>query len=64
MMNAIRMIKLFAWERKMLDKLNKTRDEELAWIRYNELLGLTNSVVTNILPLCNIVVTLALYVSV
>jgi hypothetical protein len=61
-MNVIRMIKLFAWERQAAEKLNKTRDEELAWIRYNRILGVANTTVTKMLPLCHIVVTLGLYV--
>ncbi|EIN07973.1 P-loop containing nucleoside triphosphate hydrolase protein [Punctularia strigosozonata HHB-11173 SS5] len=60
-MNVIRMIKLFAWEKKSLEKLNKTREEELTWIRYNAILGLINQSINNLLPLCNIVVTLGLY---
>ena len=40
MMNVIRMIKLFAWERKSLEKLAGMREEELGWIRYEALLEL------------------------
>lgn len=41
-MSVLRMIKLFAWEKKSSEKLSKLREDELYWIRRNELLGLTN----------------------
>lgn len=36
------MIKLFAWEPKMKEKLDETREEELGWIRRAKITGLVN----------------------
>jgi hypothetical protein len=41
-MSVVRMIKLFAWEDKSLEKLSKVREEELSWIRYSSMLNLVN----------------------
>ncbi|TDL21471.1 P-loop containing nucleoside triphosphate hydrolase protein [Rickenella mellea] len=51
-MNVLRMVKLFAWEIKMLDQITKKREDELRWIRYGKLLDylvLNNS--NSIIPL-------------
>ncbi|EIN07942.1 P-loop containing nucleoside triphosphate hydrolase protein [Punctularia strigosozonata HHB-11173 SS5] len=40
-MNVLRMIKLFAWERKYMERLAKLREEEISWIRYNGYLWLS-----------------------
>ncbi|EIN07964.1 P-loop containing nucleoside triphosphate hydrolase protein [Punctularia strigosozonata HHB-11173 SS5] len=61
-MSVVRMIKLFAWEDKSLEKLSKIREEELSWIRYNGTLQLVNYATNvKILPLCNILATFGLY---
>jgi hypothetical protein len=36
------MIKLFAWERKMEEKLTEKREAELIYVRYRKLLDLLN----------------------
>jgi len=41
-MNLLRMIKLFAWERKIAERLSEKRDEELHWIRKTRILTLIN----------------------
>jgi hypothetical protein len=50
LMGVVRMIKLFSWERKSLEKLSKMRDEELSWIKYTQILGLSTYVL-NVGPL-------------
>ena len=44
-MSVIRMIKLFGWERRILDQLTERRDEELLLDKKSKLLDLTNSAV-------------------
>ena len=41
-MNLIRMIKLFAWEPKIIEKLSKKREDELVWFRKRQILELIN----------------------
>ncbi|EIN07962.1 P-loop containing nucleoside triphosphate hydrolase protein [Punctularia strigosozonata HHB-11173 SS5] len=60
-MSVVRMIKLFAWEHKSVEKLEKLRAEELSWIRYNGWLYLSTYVLNQILPLCNIVAIFGVY---
>ena len=43
-MNVIRMIKLFGWEPKMSEQLDKKREEELVSVRRQKLLSLFNNV--------------------
>jgi len=31
-MNVLRMIKMFGWERKIQQKVNERREEELVWV--------------------------------
>lgn len=45
MLNVIRMIKLFGWEKKMNDKLSVKRNEELAMQKKRQLLELVSSMV-------------------
>lgn len=41
----IRMIKLFGWERKMSERLAERREEELYWLRKENLLEIINSTI-------------------
>ena len=44
-MNVLRMVKLFGWERKMAGRMSNKREEELVWVKWRLLLDLLNSVV-------------------
>ena len=44
-MNVLRMIKLFGWEKKMGDKIANKREEELLWIKRRNFLDLLNQVI-------------------
>ena len=50
MMNVIRMIKLFGWEPRIAGQLNAKREEELAAVRRNRMLGLSNKICKCVLP--------------
>lgn len=41
-MNMLRMVKLFAWEPKIKQKMLEKREEELKWIKKRQLLQLLN----------------------
>lgn len=41
-MNVLRMIKMFAWESKVKDKMEEKRDEELVWTKKRQFLQLVN----------------------
>ena len=43
-MSVIRMIKLFGWEPRIAGQLNAKREEELAAVRRNRMLGLSNKI--------------------
>ncbi|PBK67572.1 P-loop containing nucleoside triphosphate hydrolase protein [Armillaria solidipes] len=43
--NVLRMIKLFGWERKMEERIARKRDEELLWIRRKQLLNLLSGII-------------------
>jgi hypothetical protein len=44
-MNVIRMIKLFGWERKMEERIQEKREEELKVLWKREVLDLVNSII-------------------
>lgn len=44
-LNMIRMIKLFGWQKKMGEKVQETRDEELKLLWRREFLGLSNNII-------------------
>ena len=50
MMNVIRMIKLFGWEPRIAGQLNAKREEELAAVRRNRMLGLSNKICKCVVP--------------
>ncbi|SJK98372.1 uncharacterized protein ARMOST_01637 [Armillaria ostoyae] len=43
--NVLRMVKLFGWERKMEERIARKRDEELLWIRRKQLLNLLSGII-------------------
>ncbi|PBK89813.1 ATP-binding cassette transporter [Armillaria gallica] len=48
--NVLRMVKLFGWERKMEERIAKKRDEELVWIRRKQLLDLLSGIINFLIP--------------
>ena len=41
-MGTLRMIKMFAWESKINERLREKREEELVWIRKGRIMNLLN----------------------
>lgn len=41
-MGLLRMIKMFAWEGKIAERLREKREEELEWIRKGRILNILN----------------------
>jgi hypothetical protein len=41
-MNVLRMIKMFAWEAKVKEKMEVKREEELVWTKKRQFLQLVN----------------------
>lgn len=41
-MTVIRMIKMFAWERRVIEQLDQKREEELRYLRHFKFLGMIN----------------------
>jgi hypothetical protein len=41
-MNVLRMIKMFAWEAKVKEKMEEKREEELVWTKKRQFLQLVN----------------------
>ncbi|TDL20550.1 P-loop containing nucleoside triphosphate hydrolase protein [Rickenella mellea] len=61
-MNVLRMVKLFAWEIKMLDQITQKRDTELRWVRYGKLLDyLVLSNVNAIIPILSMLFAFGTY---
>ncbi|KDQ18018.1 hypothetical protein BOTBODRAFT_155037 [Botryobasidium botryosum FD-172 SS1] len=60
-LNVMRMIKLFAWERKIYKQMAEMRDQELVWVKRKKMLMLLNNILTFCLPLLAMVVTFATY---
>ncbi|KAI0691343.1 hypothetical protein BC835DRAFT_1360883 [Cytidiella melzeri] len=60
-MNVIRMIKLFAWERKMHDRLAEKREEELQYLKKTKFLQLAYKNINFAIPLVTMIVTFATY---
>ncbi|KAJ7082396.1 P-loop containing nucleoside triphosphate hydrolase protein [Mycena belliarum] len=56
-MNALRMVKLFAWEGKMLARVNEKRETELGWIWRREILQLVADVFSNLIPVLAMLAT-------
>ncbi|GJE87807.1 multidrug resistance-associated ABC transporter [Phanerochaete sordida] len=58
---AIRMIKLFGWEKKISERIDKKRQEELHAVRNFRILTLISTITNNLIPLVTMVVTFAVY---
>ncbi|KAF4617652.1 hypothetical protein D9613_005677 [Agrocybe pediades] len=59
--NVLRMIKLFGWEQKMSERLDKTREDELKWLWKLKLLDNVNSLFGFVYPIMTMMVSYALY---
>ncbi|KZS96561.1 P-loop containing nucleoside triphosphate hydrolase protein [Sistotremastrum niveocremeum HHB9708] len=60
-MNVIRMIKLFAWEEKVKDRIFEKREEELRYIFWNVILDCVSMILNLSVPLATKIVTYAVY---
>ncbi|TDL15052.1 P-loop containing nucleoside triphosphate hydrolase protein [Rickenella mellea] len=61
-MSVLRMIKLFAWEMRMLDQITKKRETELRWVRYGKLLdSLVLKNLNSIIPILSMLGTFGTY---
>ncbi|KAI0768312.1 P-loop containing nucleoside triphosphate hydrolase protein [Trametes elegans] len=61
MMNVIRMIKLFGWEPRMAEQLDKKREEELRLVRKSKLLSFSNNLCNYLLPILIMMTTFFTY---
>ncbi|KAF4617372.1 hypothetical protein D9613_005686 [Agrocybe pediades] len=59
--NILRMVKLFGWEQKMSERLDKTRQEELLWLWKLKLLDQVNGLFGFLYPIMTMIVTYTLY---
>ncbi|KAE9406408.1 P-loop containing nucleoside triphosphate hydrolase protein [Gymnopus androsaceus JB14] len=59
MMNILRMIKLFSWEKRMLSKLSEARQEELRLLKKRQYANLLGSVVNFAIPIIAMATTYA-----
>ncbi|KZV98610.1 P-loop containing nucleoside triphosphate hydrolase protein [Exidia glandulosa HHB12029] len=60
-MGVLRMIKLFAWESKINERLREKREDELVWIRKGRIMNLVNMNLKHLTPLLTMMVTYATY---
>ncbi|KZV91547.1 P-loop containing nucleoside triphosphate hydrolase protein [Exidia glandulosa HHB12029] len=60
-MGLLRMIKLFAWENKINDRLRAKREDELVWIRKGRIMNLLNMNLNYWVPLLTMMVTYTTY---
>ncbi|KAJ3557435.1 hypothetical protein NM688_g1474 [Phlebia brevispora] len=58
---AIRMVKLFGWESKMNESIDRKRREELAAIWKLKMFNLVNRILNNAIPIATMIVTFATY---
>ncbi|KAJ7634724.1 P-loop containing nucleoside triphosphate hydrolase protein [Roridomyces roridus] len=56
-MNVLRMIKLFGWEEKMLNRVNEKREAELHWIWKREIFEWVANTVNSTIPIITMMVT-------
>ena len=61
LLNGIRLLKLFAWERPFADKITETREEELKTLRTYMLLGTITSFFWSSTPLLVSIVSFAIF---
>ncbi|GJE87808.1 multidrug resistance-associated ABC transporter [Phanerochaete sordida] len=59
--SAIRMVKLFGWQKKMSERIDEKRQEELLALRDFRLLTLLSNIVNNSIPMIGMVITFAIY---
>ena len=62
-LSILRMIKLFAWEPFMINRLTELRENELAQYRKGKFLDMAMYVATDMLPLMGKIMTFTCYVS-
>ncbi|KDR82378.1 hypothetical protein GALMADRAFT_56800 [Galerina marginata CBS 339.88] len=55
--NILRMVKLFGWEGKMLDRIQRTRDEELEWLWKEKVLDQLSSILSYFMPTLTMLAT-------
>ncbi|EJD51853.1 ATP-binding cassette transporter [Auricularia subglabra TFB-10046 SS5] len=60
-MGLLRMIKLFAWEKKIEERLQEKREDELVWIRKARIMSLLNMNLNYWIPLATMMVTYTTY---
>ncbi|KAF5375060.1 hypothetical protein D9758_000106 [Tetrapyrgos nigripes] len=60
-LNLLRMIKLFGWERKMSEKIDQKREEELGWLWKRELMDLSINCVNFVIPIFTLLATYFTY---
>ncbi|KAI0793789.1 P-loop containing nucleoside triphosphate hydrolase protein [Fomes fomentarius] len=58
MVNVIRMIKLFGWEKRIAAQMDERREAELLAVRKNRILGLSNALINYVIP---VLVTLSTF---
>ncbi|KAK0192579.1 hypothetical protein F5146DRAFT_1040547 [Armillaria mellea] len=60
-LNVLRMVKLFGWERKMNERISIKREEELVWIRKRQFLELLSGLINFLIPVLTMMATYATY---
>ncbi|KAI6136946.1 hypothetical protein F5141DRAFT_1077700 [Pisolithus sp. B1] len=60
-MNALRMVKLFGWEKKMNERIREKREVELVWTWKYRILDLANNTLNFIIPLFTMMACYATY---
>ncbi|KAJ3531222.1 hypothetical protein NM688_g7605 [Phlebia brevispora] len=61
MMNALRMIKLFGWERRVGEQVSEPRENELKFIWRRKIFSLGNTIANHVIPIAHMVATYATY---
>lgn len=61
LMNVLRMIKMFGWEKKMDEKVSEKREAELKWIWRRQLLDLISATLNYLIPVITMVATYSTY---
>ncbi|KAJ7578270.1 P-loop containing nucleoside triphosphate hydrolase protein [Mycena floridula] len=60
-LNVLRMVKMFGWERKLKDKLEDKREEELVYVMRGRVLDMMNQSVNYLLPAVNMTVAYTVF---
>ncbi|VDB86203.1 unnamed protein product [Peniophora sp. CBMAI 1063] len=61
MTGALKMVKMFGWERKMAERLEGKREDELRWLRWSGLIELGNDSVTLVIPVLQMTATYVVF---